>query len=34
MSNSFSTRGSLDVGGKGYEIYRLPALETDVSRLP
>ncbi|MGD8937466.1 MAG: aconitase family protein, partial [Thiogranum sp.] len=34
MSNSFSTRGSLDVGGKRYEIYRLPALETDVSRLP
>ncbi|MFZ0470543.1 MAG: aconitate hydratase AcnA [Thiogranum sp.] len=34
MSNSFSTRGSLDVGGESYEIYRLPALEQDVSRLP
>jgi len=34
MSNSFSTRGNLDVGGKSYEIYRLPALEQDVSRLP
>ena len=34
MSNSFSTRGVLSVGGEDYEIYRLPALETDVSRLP
>ena len=34
MSNSFSSRDSLDVGGKTYEIYRLPALEKDVSRLP
>ncbi len=34
MSNSFSTRGTLDVGGESYEIYRLPALEQDVSRLP
>ena len=34
MSNSFSTRGTLDVGGESYQIYRLPALEQDVSRLP
>ena len=34
MSNSFSTRSTLTVGGKDYEIYRLPALEKDVSRLP
>ncbi len=36
MSDSFSARGNLDVGGKSYEIYRLNALESDykVSRLP
>ncbi|HFD81398.1 MAG TPA: aconitate hydratase AcnA [Gammaproteobacteria bacterium] len=34
MSNSFSTRSSLNVGGERYEIYRLPALAQDVSRLP
>ena len=34
MSNSFSTRGSLSVGANSYEIYRLPALEKDISRLP
>ncbi|HHH45243.1 MAG TPA: aconitate hydratase AcnA [Gammaproteobacteria bacterium] len=34
MSNSFSTRSSLSVGSNTYEIYRLPALEKDVSRLP
>ena len=34
MSNSFSTRSTLNCNGKDYEIYRLPALEKDVSRLP
>ena len=34
MSNSFSTRSSLSVGANSYEIYRLPALEKDISRLP
>jgi len=34
MSNSFSTRSTLDCNGKDYEIYRLPALEKDVSTLP
>ncbi len=34
MSNSFSTRSSLSAGSNDYEIYRLPALEKDVSRLP
>jgi len=36
MSDSFSARGNLDVGGKSYEMYRLSALESDykVSRLP
>ncbi len=34
MSNSFSTRSTLDCNGKAYEIYRLPALEKDVSSLP
>ena len=34
MSNSFSTRSSLSVGANSYEIYRLPALSKDVSRLP
>jgi aconitate hydratase len=34
MSNSFSTRDSLTVGGKGYELYRLTALQQDVTRLP
>ncbi len=34
MSNSFSTRSTLEIGGKRYEIYRLPSLATDISRLP
>ncbi len=34
MSNSFSTRSILNCNGKDYEIYRLPALEKDVSTLP
>jgi len=34
MSNSFSTRSNLSVGANSYEIYRLPALEKDISRLP
>jgi len=34
MSNSFSTRSSLSVGGTDYEIHRLAALDKDVSRLP
>ena len=34
MSNSFSSRDSLEVGGEKYEIYRLTALDKDVSRLP
>ncbi|VAW78776.1 Aconitate hydratase, partial [hydrothermal vent metagenome] len=34
MSNSFSTRSTLDCNGKDYEIYRLSALEKDVSTLP
>ncbi len=36
MSNSFSARGSLSVAGRTYEVFRLPALETEfkVSRLP
>ncbi len=34
MSNSFSTRHTLTVGDRSYEIFRLPSLDTDVSRLP
>ncbi len=34
MSNSFSSRDSLTVGAKTYQIYRLSALDTDVTRLP
>ncbi|TAM09477.1 MAG: aconitate hydratase AcnA [Nevskiaceae bacterium] len=36
MSDSFKTRSTLDVGGKHYTYYRLPALEAQykVSRLP
>ena len=36
MSDSFSARGTLDVGSQSYEMYRLSALENDyqVSRLP
>jgi len=34
MSNSFATRSTLKTGGKSYEIYRLPSLAKDVSRLP
>jgi len=34
MSNSFSTRSNLSVGANSYEIYRLPALAKDISRLP
>ena len=34
MSNSFSTRSTLSVAGKEYEIHKLPALPVDVSRLP
>ncbi|WP_455234328.1 aconitate hydratase AcnA, partial [Thiogranum longum] len=34
MSNSFSTRSVLEVGDQSYEIYRLPSLEKDISRLP
>jgi aconitate hydratase len=34
MSNSFSTRDSLTVGGKTYQIFRLTALQQDVTRLP
>ncbi len=34
MSNSFSTRSSLKVGDRDYEIYRLPSLGKAVERLP
>lgn len=34
MNNSFSTRHTLEVGEKRYEMYRLPALEKDISQLP
>ncbi len=34
MSNSFSTRSSLKVGARDYEIYRLPSLGKQVGRLP
>jgi aconitate hydratase len=34
MSNSFSTRSVLEVGDQSYQIYRLPSLEKDISRLP
>jgi aconitate hydratase len=34
MSNSFATRSTLKTGGKSYEIYRLPSLAKDISRLP
>jgi aconitate hydratase len=34
MSNSFSTRSTLENGGKSYTIYRLPSLAEDVTRLP
>ncbi|MEN0015864.1 MAG: aconitase family protein, partial [Solirubrobacteraceae bacterium] len=35
-SDSFSSRSTLDVGGKSYEIFRLDALQSkyDVARLP
>jgi len=35
-SDSFGARGTLDVGGRGYEIFRLDALQErfDVARLP
>lgn len=35
-TNSFDAKGTLDVGGRSYEIYRLDALESkyDVARLP
>jgi aconitate hydratase len=34
MSNSFSTRSTLKIGGKSYQIYRLPSIAADISRLP
>src|SRR5919106_2644878 len=36
MSDSFGASSTLDVGGKGYEIFRLDALQEkfDVARLP
>jgi aconitate hydratase len=34
MSNSFSTRSTLSVSDREYEIYRLPTLDKDISRLP
>jgi aconitate hydratase len=34
MSDSFSTRSTLKSGDKSYQIFRLPALANDVSRLP
>jgi aconitate hydratase A / 2-methylisocitrate dehydratase len=36
MSDSFGARGTLDVGGKQYEIFRLDALQSryDIARLP
>jgi aconitate hydratase len=34
MSNSFATRSTLQTAGKSYEIYRLPSLAKDISRLP
>ena len=36
MSNSYNARGTLDVNGKNYEIYRLEALKPkyDIDRLP
>ncbi len=34
MSNSFATRSTLKSGGKSYQIYRLPSLAKDISRLP
>jgi aconitate hydratase len=34
MSNSFSTRDTLEVGASTYQIYRLTALSRDVSHLP
>ena len=35
-SNSFSSKDTLEVGGKSYEIHRLDALQSkfDVARLP
>ena len=33
MSNSFDTRATLNVNGKGYEIFQLTRL-TGVERLP
>jgi aconitate hydratase len=35
-SNSFGAKGSLEVGGKSYEIFRIDALQSkyDVARLP
>jgi aconitate hydratase len=34
--NSFGAKGSLEVGGRAYEVYRLDALQDsfDVARLP
>jgi aconitate hydratase len=34
MSDSFSARSTLSVGGTEYEIYRLPSLNQNVSKLP
>ncbi|MEA3243359.1 MAG: aconitate hydratase AcnA, partial [Pseudomonadota bacterium] len=34
MSNSFATRSTLKTAGKSYQIYRLPSLAKDISRLP
>lgn len=34
MTNSFSARSALNVNGKDYQIYRLPALGDNVARLP
>jgi len=34
MSNSFSTRSSLKVGARDYQIHRLPSLGKAVQRLP
>ena len=34
MSNSFSTRSTLSVSDREYEIYRLPSLDKDISSLP
>jgi aconitate hydratase len=34
MNNSFSTRSELNVGDTRYELFHLPSLPQDVSRLP